>query len=117
MAVRCLPSAKLKGEEEKRDTSRDRGPRAGALFLFLFDIQFPASCAVRRPSTSKFTEPLATFPQRLRRKEDGMSQTGTVGRFEARNMESENLHTKSAVGTHTTLGLFWFVYVIARVLL
>jgi len=38
--MRCLPSAKLKGEGEKRDTSRNRGPRAGALFLFLFDVQF-----------------------------------------------------------------------------
>src|SRR5271154_1806858 len=57
------------------------------------------------------------FPELLRRKEDRMSHTGTVGRFEARNMESENLRAKSAAGTHTTLGLFWIVYGIARVLL
>src|SRR5271163_3557312 len=42
MWVRCLPSAQLKSEEEKRDTSRNRGPRAGALFLFLFETLFLA---------------------------------------------------------------------------
>jgi hypothetical protein len=41
MSVRCLPSALLKSEEERRDTSSDRGPRAGAPLLFLFDESIP----------------------------------------------------------------------------
>ncbi|MGA2418677.1 MAG: hypothetical protein ABSG69_01225 [Candidatus Acidiferrum sp.] len=46
-----------------------------------------------------------------------MSHTGTVGHFEARNIESDDLLTKTTVGTRTALGLCWIVYGIARVLL
>lgn len=46
-----------------------------------------------------------------------MSHTGTVERFEASGIESQKLQTRSAVGTRTTLGIFWIVYGIARVLL
>ena len=46
-----------------------------------------------------------------------MSHTGTVGRFDARDIASGNLRAKFGVGTRTALGRFWVIYGIARVLL
>ena len=115
MWVRCLPSAQLKSEEEKRDTSRNRGPRAGAFFLFLFEILFPAVhdhtiLPVRSP-----LKPSAACPRLLQRKEDAMSNA--VESFAAQSLGPQCSVAKTTVGRRQALGLCWIIYGLARILL
>jgi hypothetical protein len=100
--ARCLPSAQSRSEEEKRDTSRNRGPRAGALFFFLSDLPSSTfflfkSLISRKRRAHKFATTISPDPKLLRGKMPSSSET--------------------AASSTKLLGACWIIYGLARILL